>query len=96
VLTLSDFNAGSPLTLISYSGQDALTVDATALVNALAILGGGVAGFNFRFTIPSSILWNGPFVAFNSSEYPPSATMAITPAAPIAEPAYLLLLSRGL
>lgn len=76
-LSLNDFSAGSFFTSFQYSGEATVTLDVTPFIRALAASGGGFAGFNFQFAVPSAIQSNGPFVAFSSLEFPPSASLDI-------------------
>jgi hypothetical protein len=92
-LSLADFDAGTVLTSFAFSGASQITLDVTPFLNALLLSGGSHAGFNFRFLNPSDIEANGPFVAFNSTEFGPSASLAV---APVPEPATLVLLGASL
>jgi hypothetical protein len=78
VLAANDWNLGRLFTSFQYSGEPAVTLDVTAPLQALISSGATFAGFNFRFSVPSSIDLNGPFVAFNSREYEPAAVLEVT------------------
>jgi hypothetical protein len=67
-LTLGDWNAGSLFTSFSYLGESSLDFDITSFIRDLQSSGNAFAGFNFRFTVPSTIPANGPFLAFSSLE----------------------------
>jgi hypothetical protein len=75
VLSLADFNAGSFFTSFEYSGESTVILDVTTFIRRLVASGETFAGFNFRFAVPSTIPLNGPFVAFNSLEFPPAALL---------------------
>jgi hypothetical protein len=79
VLSLEDFNMGSFFTSFRYSGESSISLDVTPFIESLVASGQNFAGFNFRFAIPSSISLNGPFVAFNSLEFPPAARLVSIP-----------------
>jgi len=89
-LTLADFNAGSLFTSFSYSGETSITLNVSSIIQDLLASNEVFAGFNFQFSIPSNIPRNGPFVAFNSLEFGPPATLAVP------EPTTLALMSLGL
>ena len=59
--------------------KDTIDLDVTSFINRLIDLGERYAGFNFQFSMPSSISLNGPFIAFNSLEYPPAAYLLVKP-----------------
>jgi hypothetical protein len=92
VLSLDDFNAGTLFTSFEYSAESSVTLDVTAFISNLYTSGDDFAGFNFQFAVPSTITLNGPFVAFNSLNYPPASNLTITP---VPEPATLFLLGLG-
>jgi hypothetical protein len=77
-LTVDDWDRGTPFTSFEYAGEPTVTLDVTAPLQALASSGATFAGFNFRFSVPSTITQNGPFVAFNSMEYGPAAVLEVT------------------
>jgi hypothetical protein len=89
VLSLADFAAGSFLTSFEYSGQPRVVLDVTEFVRDLVASGDGIAGFNLQFSIPTTIPLNGPFVAFGSLEFPPTAELTV------AAPSTLALLAAG-
>jgi hypothetical protein len=74
-LSLADFNAGSFFTSFEYSGEPTVILDVIPFIERLVTSGETFAGFNFRFAVPSTIPANGPFVAFNSLEFPPAARL---------------------
>ena len=86
-LSLGDFNAGSPFTSFDYFGASLVALDVTSVVKDLQLSGSEFLGFNFQFAVPSTIPSNGPFIAFNSLEFLPSASLVSIP-----EPSTLLLL----
>jgi len=75
-LTLSDWDGGSSISIFAYNGEPSVTLDVTAAVAAQ--LASPAVGFRFEFKMPSTINLNGPFVAFNSLEFPPVAELTIT------------------
>jgi hypothetical protein len=87
-LSLGDFNAGSPFTSFDYFGAPHVALDVTSVVHDLQLSGSEFLGFNFQFAVPTTIPSNGPYIAFNSLEFLPSATLVFT----IPEPSTLLLL----
>ncbi len=89
VLSLADFAAGSFLTSFEYSGQPTVVLDVTEFVRDLVASGDGIAGFNLQFSIPTTIPLNGPFVAFGSLEFPPTAELTV------AAPSTLALIAAG-
>jgi hypothetical protein len=78
ILTLDDFNKGSLFNSFEYSGESTITLDVSSFIKDLAGMGDNFAGFNFQFAVPSTIPMNGPFVAFNSLEFPPAAVLIVT------------------
>jgi hypothetical protein len=78
VLSRNDWDRGTLLTSFEYAGEATVTLDVTAPLQALVPSGATFAGFNFRFSVPSPIDQNGPFVAFNSTEYGPAAVLKVT------------------
>jgi hypothetical protein len=78
VLAADDWDRGSLFTAFEYIGEPAVTLDVTVPLQDLISAGATFAGFNFRFSVPSSIDLNGPFVAFNSLEYGPAAVLEVT------------------
>jgi len=76
ILSLSDFNAGTSFYVFNYAGEEAINFDVTSFVQNTVNSGSRYAGFNIR-TVPSIIPMNGPYVAFNSIEYPPAAKLII-------------------
>jgi hypothetical protein len=81
-LEADDWDRGTFISSFEYAGEHTIVLDVTAKVRAMKSNGAVVAGFNFRAE-PSDIDDNGPFVAFNSNEYPPRAILNIrTYAAP--------------
>ncbi|HEX8774717.1 MAG TPA: hypothetical protein VF735_14190 [Pyrinomonadaceae bacterium] len=83
LMTLADFNAGSLFASFDYSGGSTVTLDVTPFINELIASGKRFAGFNFRFTNPSTIPLNGPFIAFRSLEHPEPASLTATTGSPI-------------
>jgi len=79
-LTLSDWAQGSLLTSFSHSGEQTVTLDVTSFISSAVAAGDAFAGFNFRFAGPPNI---GPFVAFRSLEFPPSAFLKINESSPV-------------
>jgi len=92
LLSLDDFNAGSFFTSFEYSLEPFITLDVTDVIKDLYANGDDFAGFNFQFAIPSTIAVNGPYLSFNSLEFPPAADLTITS---IPEPATVLLFCLG-
>jgi hypothetical protein len=81
-LQADDWERGTFISSFQYAGESSVILDVTAKVQAMKSTGAKYAGFNFRAE-PSDIYYNGPFVAFNSNEYPPRAILNIkTEAAP--------------
>jgi hypothetical protein len=78
VLSVDDWNRGNLFTSFQYTGQPTVTLDVTAPLQALVTSSAAFAGFNFRFSVPSPIALNGPFVAFNSMEFGPAAVLEVT------------------
>ena|SRR5215213_339751 len=79
-LTLSDWAQGSLLTSFSHSGEQTVTLDVTSFIHSAVAAGDAFTGFNFRFAGPPNI---GPFVAFRSLEFPPSAFLKINESSPV-------------
>lgn len=77
ILSLNDFNAGTPFYTFEYSGESTVQLDVTPFIKSIVDSGDPYAGFNFQFAEPSPIPMNGPFVAFNSIEFPPAAILTI-------------------
>lgn len=77
ILSIDDFNSGTPFYTFEYSGESTVQLDVTSQIKSIVASGGRYAGFNFQFAEPSTIPMNGPFVAFNSIEVPPAATLTI-------------------
>ena len=77
ILSLNDFNVGTLFHTFGYSGEKTVQLDATPFIKTIVSSGDQYAGFNLQFAEPSTIPMNGPFVAFNSLEYPPAATLTI-------------------
>jgi hypothetical protein len=73
-LTVSDWDQGSLLTSFLYSGEQTVTLDVTSFIRSAVAAGDEFAGFNFRVAGPPII---GPFVAFGSLDFPPSAFLRI-------------------
>jgi alpha-tubulin suppressor-like RCC1 family protein len=67
-VTVADWDRGTPFVYFGYGGEAKVSLDVTAPLQALAASGATFAGFNFRFTVPSTITQNGPFIAFNALE----------------------------
>jgi hypothetical protein len=76
VLALTDFSAGIYFKSFDYSGEPMVAIDVTLQVSELQASGSKFAGFNFRLADPSSIPPNGPYLAFNSLEFGPAATLS--------------------
>ena len=77
LMTLADFNAGTLFTSFDYSGEPVVILDVTLPIANLVASSESFAGFNLQFAVPSAIQTNGPFVAFNSLEFPPAAALII-------------------
>jgi len=77
LLSLDDFSAGSLFASFEYSGEATITLDVTPFIQGLVSSKHDFAGFNFQFAVPTAIPMNGPFVAFNSLEYPLAANLII-------------------
>ena len=77
ILSLNDFNTGTLFHTFEYSGDETVQLDVTPFIKSIVSSGDQYVGFNFQFAEPSTIPMNGPFVAFNSLEYPPAATLTI-------------------
>jgi len=91
-LTLTDFNSGSLFTSFLYSGESNISLDVSTVIQDLLSSNEDFAGFNFQFSIPTTIPGNGPFVAFNSLEFGPPAKLVTA----ILEPTTLTLFGIGL
>ena len=78
VLSFDDWDRGTLLTSFEYTGAATVTLDVTAPLQALVSSGARFAGFNLRFSVPSTISLNGPFVAFNSTELGPAPVLDVT------------------
>ncbi len=90
-LFLAAFSAGSLFTRFQYSGQQDVSIDVLSVVIQAMGAGQPIVGFNLR-TAPSTIGVNGPFVAFDSLEYPPTASLMLG----ATEPATVVLSLAGL
>jgi len=77
ILSLNDFNSGTLFHTFEYSGDETVQLDVTPFIKSIVSSGDQYAGFNLQFAEPSTIPMNGPFVAFNSLEFPPAATLTI-------------------
>lgn len=77
ILSLNDFNAGTLYRTFEYSGENTVQLDVTSFLQSIVSSGEQYAAFNFQFAEPSTIPLNGPYVAFNSLEYPPAAKLTI-------------------
>jgi hypothetical protein len=78
VLDFNDRDSGTLVTSFAYAGETTVTLDVTSAVRDLVSGGAPFVGFNFRIPVVSPIDLNGPFVAFNSMEYPPAAVLEVT------------------
>jgi hypothetical protein len=78
VLSSDDWDSGAPFTSFRYAGEARVTLDVTRVLQGLVASGADIAGFNFRFSVPSPIPLNGPFLAFRSIEYGPAAVLEVT------------------
>ena len=76
-LTLDDFNSGTLFHTFEYRGEKTIQLDVTTFLKSMVSSGAKYAAFNFRCLELSTIPMNGPFVAFNSLEYPPAAKLTI-------------------
>ena len=77
LLTLTDWSRGTLITSFQYSGEQTVTIDVTQFLSTAIANGYAFAGFNLRFSVPSPIPVNGPFIALRSLELPPSATLRV-------------------
>lgn len=75
-LATTDWASGTSLGTLMYAGEPTVSFDVTVALVTHA--GSPFVGFRFEFQTPSAINLNGPFVAFNSIEFPPAAVLAIT------------------
>lgn len=73
-LTAADYSAGTLTTNFAFNGTETVDVDVTDSVLTLINDHSNYAGFNLRFEPPSGI---GPYVAFNSRQYPPEAILIL-------------------
>ena len=81
-LDIGDWDRGTFITSFQYAGEPEVVLDVTSKVRGMISTGTDFAGFNFRAE-RSDIDDNGPYVAFNSREYPPRTVLNIrTEAAP--------------
>ena len=55
-----------------------VSLDVTPFIQTLYASVDDFAGFNFQFAVPTNIEMNGPFVGFNSLEFPPAAKLNLT------------------
>jgi hypothetical protein len=78
VLDFDDRDSGALATSFEYAGEATVTLDVTSAVQKLVSAGAPFVGFNLRIPIASPIVYNGPFVAFNSNEYAPAAVLEVT------------------
>jgi hypothetical protein len=78
MLSADDWDSGTPFTSFQYAGETRVTLDVTRVLQGLVASGADIAGFNFRFSVPSPIPLNGPFVAFRSIEHGPAAVLEVT------------------
>ena len=78
MLSVDDWDSGAPFTSFQYAGETRVTLDVTTVLQGLVASGADIAGFNFRFSVPSPIPLNGPFVAFRSIEFGPAAVLEVT------------------
>ena len=76
-LGLNDWSSGSLLTTFVFSGDATVSLNVTSFLQGRIDSGDSHAGFRFEFANPSNINLNGPFVAFNSIEIPPAATLTV-------------------
>lgn len=76
-LTLSDWSAGSLLASFTFSGEAAVTVDATSFLGDALAHGWAYAGFNLRFASPSALDDNGPYIAFGAHDCPPTVILRV-------------------
>ena len=85
------FDAGSKFASFTYRGQPSVHVDVTVFVKSLLASGASIAGLGLHVLEETDIELNGPFVAFNSREFPPAARLTLTSTATTPEPATVLL-----
>jgi len=78
LLAVSDWTGGTSLGTFMYAGEATVSFDVTAALATAAANASPYVGIRFEFRDPSTINLNGPFVAFNSNEFPPAAQLAIT------------------
>jgi hypothetical protein len=78
MLSADDWDRGTPFTSFEYAGETRVTLDVTSVLQGIIASGADFAGFNFRFSVPSPIPLNGPFVAFRSLEFGPAAVLEVT------------------
>ena len=78
LLAVSDWTGGTSLGTFMYGGETTVSFDVTAALATAATTSSAFVGIRFEFQVPSAITLNGPFVAFNSNEFPPAAQLTIT------------------
>ena len=78
LVELNDWSTGSLIASINYAGENEVDIDVTAFVNSAIGAGEGNVGFRFEFAVPSAIELNGPYVAFNSLEIGPAASLELS------------------
>jgi len=78
LLALSDWTGGISLGTFMYAGGATVSFDVTAALVTAAASSSTHVGLRFEFQVPSGVTVNGPFVAFNSNEFPPAAQLTIT------------------
>ena len=80
-IALDDWAAGTFLKSFVYLGNKVVRVNVSSAVRAAVAAGQQFIGFRFEFSVPTLIFPNGPFLAFNSLEYPregPTPTLRVT------------------
>jgi len=67
---LDDWSGGTKVASFKYRHKPAVRLNVTSAVNAALAAGQQFIGFRFEFAVPSPIELNGPFLSFNSLEFP--------------------------
>lgn len=102
ILDPIDFNAGTLVSSLNYSGEHQVTLDVTSFINNLRATEAGFAGFNFREpdAVPST---SDGFIAFTARENPfpwlspddQPPSLVVAQAATTPEPSSLILFLLG-